>query len=488
MAHIFVSYSRTDEDFARKLAEALSELGADIWIDVDDIPVGLNWSTAIQEGLDRSELMILIISPESMASTQVAKEWQFYLDEAKPILPVVLRSAHIHYQINPLQRIDFEKTDFPRAFIRLQTALKRNGVVLKNSGNIPDTLEQTRPDPMALTPPPPVQAAPPPNRTPLIIGVIVAVIVILGAAVALLGSAANRPTPTATEAVALAATSTATPTSVATAVVTNSATPTVPPTLEAGAPRTDGRGVEQVLVQQGCFLMGSDPNVDKSSIGYEIPQHDVCLTKDYWIDKTEVTNAEYQRFIDDGGYTTRDYWSEAGWAWLQSQSPKAPQNYAGTTEPQQPRVGVSWYEAEAYAKWRGGRLPTEAEWEYAARGPNATIYPWGDIWDSSKANASTSGPTSPVGSYEGGVSWVGAYDMAGNAWEWTKDWFGATYYQQKVQDDPTGPTSGDLGNRTLRGGSWAYRPSFARSAFRNQKPPATRTNDIGFRVASSEAF
>src|SRR5688572_3395274 len=126
-----------------------------------------------------------------------------------------------------------------------------------------------------------------------------------------------------------------------------------------------------------------------------------------------VTNAAYEQFIADGGYKKRAFWSADGWTWVVEKLEITRANDSeGFTDPQQPRVGISWYEADAYARWRGGRLPTEAEWEYAARGPQSLIYPWGHTWDKNKANTFDGGPgvTTSVGSYENGISWCGAYD------------------------------------------------------------------------------
>jgi formylglycine-generating enzyme required for sulfatase activity len=230
-------------------------------------------------------------------------------------------------------------------------------------------------------------------------------------------------------------------------------------------------------------MMGSDPAKDSLARPDEQPAHQVCITQGYWLDAYEVTNAAYQKFVNAGGYTTRAYWSEAGWTWRSAYSMTGPTSCGNLFEkPQMPRACISWYEAEAYASWRGGRLPTEAEWEYAARGPNSLIYPWGDKWDSRQFEAESKLPK-PVGSYAGGKSWVGAYDMAGNDWEWVADWYSADYYQQRVKNDPTGPGGGR--DRVMRGGSHYYDRTFARAAYRRWVGPSGIPNRGSFRVVSN---
>ncbi|MBX3065899.1 MAG: SUMF1/EgtB/PvdO family nonheme iron enzyme, partial [Anaerolineae bacterium] len=240
-----------------------------------------------------------------------------------------------------------------------------------------------------------------------------------------------------------------------------------------------------VYVPAGCFLMGS-PESDQDAKENEKPQHNVCLTHAYWIGKYEVTNEEYQQFVDAGGYSNRDYWSEAGWAWKAGRM--APIIYPEqASDPMQPRVGITWYEAEAFAKWAGGRLPTEAEWEYAARGPQARLYPWGSQYRIGVANINESSVggayldrSTTVGSYPGGVSWVGAHDMAGNVWEWCADSYDEHYYSQQIRDDPVGAESGD--EHSLRGGSWISSPAGVRAAVRSRGLPDYQFRYNGMRI------
>lgn len=126
MANVFISYSRVDEAFARRLATSLSNAGATVWLDLEDIPAGMNWRTAIQEGLDTADLMLVIISPDSMASQNVGHEWQYFMDTKKPIIPILWRPAKLHFQLHSLQWVDFQKQPYDAAFAKLMDELGRS--------------------------------------------------------------------------------------------------------------------------------------------------------------------------------------------------------------------------------------------------------------------------------------------------------------------------------------------------------------------------
>lgn len=297
------------------------------------------------------------------------------------------------------------------------------------------------------------------RRTPALIaiGVVTALIAVL-----LVLTSQNSPTPSPT------------------------ALPTAAP-LTADGLRTDARGIQQVFVPDGCFKMGSDPSVDTRAGVNEEPAHDVCVSG-FWIDVHESTNAAFQAFVADGGYTDSQWWSPEGWAWLQENGFVGPENRgSGELVPDQPRMNLNWYEADAYARWRGGRLPTEAEWEYAARGEANRIYAWGNGWSNgySVVNETSTGGVNfiapqPVGSRPLDRSWSGVLDMVGNVSEWVSDWFGA--YPADPQRDPIGAVEGT--QRTVRGGNYNSSPETARLAIRVARDPSRRSPSVGVRVVS----
>ena len=318
----------------------------------------------------------------------------------------------------------------------------------------------------------------------------------------LLAACAGGATPTGapTPAVTIPGTATSTPTEAAVSPdATNvpEGTPVASPDRDGGTARKDAHDVGQVWVPGGVFTMGSEPGSATptswavATFASEHPAHEVHLTRGYWIDTTEVTVESFAAFKAAGGYQDQALWSEKGWAWLQTKTgTDLPEVCTALPlKPDWPQVCVTWYEAEAYAHWRGGRLPTEAEWEFAARGPESSVYPWGNEYDAKKANLD--GGTGPVavGSYPAGASWVGAQDMAGNAMEWVADWWSDTYYAESPLNDPTGP---DLGVIKIEKGGW-WGPDgdsgafVGRAAFRlDEDMPTYQDHHIGFRIVTDD--
>jgi formylglycine-generating enzyme required for sulfatase activity len=265
--------------------------------------------------------------------------------------------------------------------------------------------------------------------------------------------------------------------------------------LETSDTRTRIRdGMVTVYVPAGQFEMGSS-DVERAQ-----PAHMVALDA-FWIDKTEVTNAMFTAFLNEQGNQV-----EEGVSWLEPGAGHRGIVYGhieendGVFRPQtgyedHPVIEVSWYGAAAYCSWIGGRLPTEAEWEYAARGPQAMVYPWGNTFDGGCANYCDVNCSydwrdtdfddgfaqwAPVGSYPGGASWCGALDMAGNVWGWVSDWWSDDYYAHSPANNPQGPDTGTL--RIARGGSWfdeSWRVS--PSCRKALTPSSYRMHWVGFR-------
>jgi formylglycine-generating enzyme required for sulfatase activity len=245
---------------------------------------------------------------------------------------------------------------------------------------------------------------------------------------------------------------------------------------------------EMVTIPAGEFQMGCDPdhNGGYSCDSDEQPLHTVYLDA-YAIDKYEVTNAEYAEFLNIEGNQ-----EEGNDTWVDADDPdvriyeSAGVWHADTGYEDHSVIEVTWYGARAYCQWQGKRLPTEAEWEKAARGSSDTrMYPWGnEDPDCSRLNyyygsGPCVGDTTQVGSYSTGTSPYGALDMAGNVWEWVNDWYAADYYSSSPYANPSGSVTGSY--RVLRGGGWLSGWSYVRVAFRTYVTPSDSGHIIGFR-------
>ncbi|NPV87008.1 MAG: formylglycine-generating enzyme family protein [Anaerolineae bacterium] len=291
----------------------------------------------------------------------------------------------------------------------------------------------------------------------------------------------------------------------------------VAPPQPAAPPQKDG--MELVYVPPGEFLMGStDADIDrllaklcggsdcKRDWSEEQPQHTVYLDA-FWLDRREVTNAMFAEFVADSGYKTdaeKEGWSytwnkNEGWVKTEGadwQHPYGPLSSIDGLEAH-PVVQVSWNDARAYCEWAGRRLPSEAEWEKAARGAHGQVYPWGNAdafggrvnfadrsidvgWAEKKVDDGYQ-HTAPVGSYPKGASPYGALDMAGNVSEWVADWYDAGYYERSPRQNPPGAVSGEY--RVLRGGDWISAAWHIRCAYRGGGSPSGASGFVGFRCA-----
>jgi formylglycine-generating enzyme required for sulfatase activity/predicted MPP superfamily phosphohydrolase/energy-coupling factor transporter ATP-binding protein EcfA2 len=243
-----------------------------------------------------------------------------------------------------------------------------------------------------------------------------------------------------------------------------------------------------VKVEAGEFTMGSD----KGYYDDEKPIHRVYLDE-FMMGKYPVTNEEFKVFVDEDGYSNKEYWTTEGWKWREKEKISVPRFwYEGKwNRPNFPVVGVSWYEAVAYSNWLSKKtgktycLPTEAQWEKAARGTDRREYPWGKDFDKNLCNSYECKlkRTSPVGIFTKGESPYGCMDMAGNVFEWCSDWFDERYYKNSPKKNPRGPKTGSL--RVYRGGSWVFHAPICACAFRYRYHPRLRDRNVGFRLARS---
>ncbi len=229
---------------------------------------------------------------------------------------------------------------------------------------------------------------------------------------------------------------------------------------EAKAPPSPESIIDMNMVTAGQFWMGS--SLEESKNETEKPRHKVQLAT-YYIDKYPVTNQAYRKFIKETGYPEPPFWADPQF-----------------NNPTQPVVGVSWEDAVAYAEWANKRLPTEAEWEKAAKGEESLLYPWGNEFNSGLANVDyVLACTSQVDHFPGGASPYGCLDMIGNVWEWCDDWFDENYYALSPSENPPGPAKGD--RKVIRGGAWDTISFNARNAFRFFSDPDAKASNIGFR-------
>ena len=238
------------------------------------------------------------------------------------------------------------------------------------------------------------------------------------------------------------------------------AAPPQPKDLEIRKSPIDG--LEYVWIPPGEFQMGAVAG-DGGAYENEKPRHRVEITKGFWMARTPVSAAAYKRLVKAKN----------------GKMPPAPDFNPKWEKEDHPMVRVTWEEARAYCEWAGGRLPREAEWEYAARGGKEGLkYPWGDEISHNRANYDgKKGGTTPVAGYE--ANGFGLHDMAGNVWEWCADWFDKSYYGSSPWKDPRGPAGGTV--RVLRGGSWGYTTRNLRSSYRFRDGPGLSLVNIGFR-------
>ena len=516
---VFLCHASADKPKVRELYRTLKRRGVQPWLDAEDLIPGQNWEVEIPKALLSSDAIIICLTPNSVDKEgYVQKEIKFALDKAMEmpegrifIIPARLEDCELPFGLKKYQAVNlYEKAGYTklmqalklrasqleRATVELpkkeETTAEIKKVVeeekppepkeekpetktLKPSqekvgvdGKVINLGEQKRPEPEK---PQPRKTKPPfkPNTA-----IIVAIVGLVGTVCAALISSpllANifERTPKATTVVPVfTETRIPPPTATRPASTNTPELPTFTPTPWIGS-FIESDGVTMMFVPAGAFSMGSENGSDD-----EKPIHSVMLDA-YYIDKFEVSNAAYGRCVDAGVCNPPK----------QSKSYTRAAYYGNPEFDEYPVIYVDWNMANAYCEWRGDRLPTEAEWEKAARGLDGRTYPWGESIDCDKANYQNScvGDTAKVGSYLDGVSPYGLYDMAGNVWEWVADWYDSGYYSNSPSSNPLGPSSGQY--RVLRGGSWGNYDCDARSANRYDYSPDYINYVVGFRCARS---
>ena len=487
----FLSYSRANKDFALKLARELKAEGFSVWLDQLDIPAGARWDREVEKALKESEIFMIILTPASINSENVLDEIGYAIDNGKRILPVLLENCEVPLRLRRFQYVDFTTKGFNDGVQSAKELLqhlvaqlppRREELVNVSSGQAADT-----PNNVLATEGAPNRAAVTETTlkkfpgVPKILGVAAILIVLVGLAYNILTNLGNhnlRVPTSPPETVAILPPTSNIPASVATtapaSVPANTVTlaPTPVPALGIGSSMvSDKDGMTLLYVPAGEFTMGSDTGGSN-----ETPAHKVFLDA-FWIDQTEVTMEMYAKCV------------QAGACKPPVNKPGNYYYYGDAQYDNYPVIFVNWSMADAYCAWAGRRLPTEAEWEKAARGENGFRYPWGDEEPSVLLlNYNHSAESAiAVGTYPDGASPYGALDMAGNVYEWVADSFDPNYYKYSPTSNPPGPTDTNVAFRVIRGGSYLSGAGTVTASYRFPEEPKEENvySAVGFRCAQT---
>ncbi len=487
MSKIFISYGRQSKDIAATLVDDLEELGHTVWFD-QELSGGQVWWDQILARVRDCEVFTFVLDEKSLNSTACKREYSYAHDLGKAILPVLvvdgISTSLLPPELTQIQFVDYRKQD-RNAVLRLARALT----------SIP--APKPLPDPL-----------PPPPEVPISYLGRVAQQIDGGSSLSyetqssLLVDLRRCLRDQETERDARVLLARLRKRRDLFAAIAEEIDELMGKQAEAGAQRREkealgqtevkGKAAEKhvqlpegmVLVEAGSFKMGS-----KDGAKEEQPVHEVHVDG-FYIDRFEVTVADFKKFVDATSYRTdaekggySHIWDRSSWKeerginWRHNAKGKEV-NAEGMNNPV---VHVSWNDADAYARWAGKRLPTEAEWEYAARGGNKSA---GYKYSGSNAidevawyEKNSGGMTHPVGQKK--PNELGICDMSGNVWEWCADWFDEAYYMTSPDRNPKGPSTGEY--RVLRGGSWVINDNVCRSTARNGDTPEIRFVNVGFR-------
>ena len=466
MAAYFISYNRQSEAIVETLAADVEALGHDAWFD-RELSGGQRWWDRILAQIRNCEVFVFALAPQALNSTPCAREYQYAAYLGKPILPVLVADGVSTNLLPPalsaLQFVDYRKRD-PDTVLRLARAISH----IPPPKPLPDPLPEPPELPLSHLGRLHGQVS---ATSDLSFQEQSALVVDLKSALrdpethqdarTLLDTLIKRRDLYARISREIDEILAGTPSPSSASAASTAKQPKQSKETESGTIKVNpGEGLEYVWIAPGRFLMGAVPGDDYAEDG-EKPQHPVEITKGFWLGRTPVTVEAYRRFVK----ATR------------GKMPDAPDINPTWKHGDHPIVNVSWEEAQKYCVWAAGRLPTEAEWEYAARGgKEGLLYPNGNELTDKDAKYTSVG-TSSVGSFP--ANGFGLHDMAGNVWEWTADWFGP--YREGEQSDPKGPD--DVNKKVVRGGSWIDNPMVLRVSKRYRNEPDNRVNDVGFRCA-----
>jgi len=505
MGYIFISYSHKDKEYVHKLQHAFKSRGMDVWID-DRIDYGTEWPKVIQKNLDECDAFVVVVSENAYDSKWVQNELTRADRKKKPFFPLLLQGDP-WLSVEAVQYVNVTDGSLPNEdfFQRIASVLafresEREATARAKEQHEAEELarrqveEQSRLEAKERARKVAIEKAvrerdygkksakqkkPAPKFDFRLLGfggvIVIVLIIAYGSNYFSYTPGTPKPSPTA-QAISIFGLPTETP------------TPFVPPmpTLGIGSTRTSSDDMTEVYIPAGTFQMGG---VDPNAMDVEKPVHKVTMPS-FWIDKFDVTNAMYLSCLNKSGCTP----PQATTSVTRSSYLNDP-NYNDY-----PVIEVTWGQADAYCEWAGRRLPTEAEWEYAARGTDLRTYPWGDeVPDPTRANFNYNvGDTTKVGSYPAGASPFGVLDMAGNVAQWVADYFDPTYYSTGININPPGPGArANFYYRVIRGGSLQDDASHIRVSLRasvlGSNPNAQVGSDaylgefshtIGFRCAS----
>jgi formylglycine-generating enzyme required for sulfatase activity len=442
----------------------LTNDGVDAWLDKEKLLPGQDWELEIKKAVRAADVVVVCLSKQFNQRGFRQKEVRLALDTAMEmpegeifIIPARLEECENLESLRKWHWVDlFEEKGYERLVRALHERANRIGVTLRNRRNELKQRSGTLPE---IT------------RKPYLPIAILGVILVALFNVRPLLNQSPTPSPTVTSMEAIKTATLLPPSNTPTNIPTDSPTPiviiTFTPTV-LPSEIMDEQGVPMALVPEGKFTMGSTDNFSN-----ENPTHLVNLTS-FYIDKYEVTNRNYNLCVQKGECLPP-----------KKRGSKTHESYFGNPEfDYYPVIYVTWDMARTYCQWRGARLPSEAEWEKAARGADGRMYPWGDTIRNTESNYNgLMGDLAVVGTYNSGVSPYGLFDMAGNAQEWVSDWYQENYYSSLFGDvkNPQGPLTG--AERVIRGGSWDAGKNFIRTTYRFKSLPSVSFYNISFRCA-----